>query len=102
MSADGAVQQLKPALLRRIHPLVHNCLLLMWRARAELLGGVPTLRADHSGVDLQPYQRLKRIGSRATGSTRQARLETTCSRASPQRRSASNIVPIRRCSAGRR
>ena len=72
VTAGGKVKalKLKPALLRLMHPLVHNCLMLMWRARARKLGGVPALRADHSGIDLLPYQPFKLHAATTRGGTR--------------------------------
>ena len=52
-------------LLQKLDAHCHNFLLLAWRARAELLGGVPTLMAAGRGIALQPYRRMKCIGVRA-------------------------------------
>ena len=52
-------------LLQKLDAHCHNFLLLAWRARAELLGGVPTLMAAGRSIALQPYRRMKCIGVRA-------------------------------------
>jgi len=45
---------------------IHNFLLLAWRARAEQLGGVPTLNPAGRGISIARYQRMKSIGVRPT------------------------------------
>ena len=61
----GESRRLKPALLARLHPIAHNALMLMWRARAHLMGGVPTLTWDRQGIELLPYKKFKSIGAAA-------------------------------------
>ena len=51
-------------LLRLLDRHCHNFLLLAWRTRAELLGGVPTLLPAGRGIERKPYRRMKSIGLR--------------------------------------
>jgi hypothetical protein len=53
------------AMLRALSSPIHNYLLLLWRARASLLGGVPTLNARYSGITMVPYRRMKSISVEA-------------------------------------
>ena len=53
------------SLLRMVQVRTQNFLLLSWRTRAALMGGVPTLVAGgHGGTVLMPYRRMKTIGLR--------------------------------------
>lgn len=54
------------SLLRATQRPIHNFLLLAWRTRAQLLGGVPTLLPAGRGIAIAPYQRMKSIGLRPT------------------------------------
>ena len=51
-------------LLRLLDRHCHNFLLLAWRTRASLLGGVPTLLPAGRGIERKPYRRMKSIGLR--------------------------------------
>jgi hypothetical protein len=54
-----------PSLLQEIQIHTQNFLLLAWRTRAALMGGVPTLTAGgHGGIVMMPYRRMKSIGLR--------------------------------------
>lgn len=52
------------SLLLALQSHMQNFLLLTWRARAALLGGVPTLLTGGRGITMVPYQRMKTIGGR--------------------------------------
>ena len=66
MAADGRVKRWAPELLQRLHRAAHNCLALMWRARARGIGGVPALvhGRGRTEVRLEPYARFKRLSVR--------------------------------------
>lgn len=51
-------------LLTAIQRVTQNYLLVLWRARATRLGGVPTLLTGGRGVSMEPYARMKSIGLR--------------------------------------
>jgi endonuclease/exonuclease/phosphatase family metal-dependent hydrolase len=55
-----------PSLLLATQSPIHNYLLLAWRCRATLLGGVPTLQSAGRGLVTVPYKRMKSIGVRPT------------------------------------
>jgi len=46
------------ALLQATQAPVHNFLLLAWRHRAAVLGGVPTLQPAGRGIVVLPYKRI--------------------------------------------
>jgi exonuclease III len=52
-------------LLSSIQRETQNFLLLLWRARAARLGGVPTLLTRGRGITMEPYARMKTIGVRS-------------------------------------
>lgn len=52
-------------LLAAIQRDTQNYLLLLWRARAARLGGVPTLLTRGRGITMTPYARMKTIGVRS-------------------------------------
>ena len=52
-------------LLQLIQRETQNFLLLLWRARAGRLGGVPTLMTQGRGITMMPYERMKTIGGRS-------------------------------------
>ena len=96
------VLKLKPTLLRLMHPLVHNCLMLMWRARARKIGGVPTLRADHSGLDLLPYRPFKLHATSARGGPlEQVPQPPNTTRTPSESQHAASLDPMGRPRAGR-
>ena len=51
-------------LLAATQRVTQNYLLLLWRARAARLGGVPTILTGGRGLSMEPYQRMKSIGLR--------------------------------------
>ncbi len=65
-TGDGRERSWAPELMQRAHGAAHDFLALMWRARARLIGGVPTLvrQGGRAAVQLLPYERFKRLSVR--------------------------------------
>ena len=80
-----------PSLLQEIQIHTQNYLLLAWRTRAALMGGVPTLTAGgHGGIVMMPYRRMKSIG------LRQVRVRRATSRIRRPRSEELSLSPTHR------